>query len=127
MVLPFLDWRTAYSRSAPVTGDRQPHALSPGESAAGSAVHDAVVVAAGAGAAGAGAVPGEHLRGGPAVQFHQVARSAASVKPGMAEVVPEPLRVHRDPGLLPSVRDELVDPRRGQRASSPRPPPHPAG
>src|SRR3984957_15438688 len=120
MILPFLDWRTAHSRSAPVTGDRQPHAPSPGESAAGSAVHDAVVVAAGAGAAGAGAgpgghlrggparpvppgapgaaaLPGEHLRAGPAVQFHQVARSAAAVEPGMAEVVPEPLRVHREP------------------------------
>src|SRR5271165_2981772 len=117
MVLPFLDWRTAYSRSAPVTGDRQPHALSPGESAAGSAVHDAVVVAAGAGAAGAGAVPGEHLRGGPAVQFHQVARSAAAVEPGVAEVVPEPLRVHRYPRLLPSADHHLVDPGRRQRAA----------
>src|ERR1700722_342855 len=106
MILPFLDWRTAHSRSAPVTGDRQPHALSPGESAAGSAVHDEVVVAAGAGTAGAGAVPGEHLRGRTAVQFHQVARSAAAVQPGMAEMVPEPLRVHRHPGLLPPARDE---------------------
>ena len=35
-------------------------------------VHDAVVGPAGTGAAGAGAVAGEHLRGGPAVQFHQV-------------------------------------------------------
>src|SRR5271166_860902 len=123
MVSPFLDWRTAYSRSAPVTGDRQPRALSPGESAAGSAVHDAVVVAAGAGAAGAGAVPGEHLRGGPAVQFHQVARGAAAVEPGMAEMVPEPLRVHRDPRLLPFPRDELVDPGRGQRIPPVRPQP----
>src|SRR5579859_8113782 len=101
MVVPFLEWRTAHSRSAPVTGGRQPDALSPGESAAGSAVHDPVVVAAGAGSAGAGAVPGEHLRGGPAVQFHQVARGAAAVQPGMAEMVPEPLRVHRHPACSP--------------------------
>ena len=32
-------------------------------------VHDAVVAAGGAGAAGAGALAAEHLRGGPAVQF----------------------------------------------------------
>ena len=41
--------------------------------------HDAVVGAAGAGAAGAGAVAAEHLRGGPAVEFHQVALGAAAV------------------------------------------------
>ena len=43
--------------------------------------HDAVVVAAGSGAAGAGAVAAEHLRGGPAVQLHQVTLSAAVVQP----------------------------------------------
>ena len=41
--------------------------------------HDAVVGAAGAGAAGAGAVAAEHLRGGPAVEFHQVSFGAAAV------------------------------------------------
>ena len=41
----------------------------------------------------------------------------------MAEVVPEPLRVHRDPRLLPFPRDELVDPGRGQRAPPVRPQP----
>jgi LuxR family maltose regulon positive regulatory protein len=40
--------------------------------AAGPVGHDAVVGAAGAGAAGAGAVAAQHLRGGPAVQLHQV-------------------------------------------------------
>ena len=54
--------------------------------------HDAVVGAAGAGAAGAGAVAAEHLRGGPAVEFHQVSLGAAAVQPGVAEVVPEPVR-----------------------------------
>jgi hypothetical protein len=47
--------------------------------------HDAVV-----GPAGAGAVAAEHLRGDPAVEFHQVALGAAAVRPGVAEVVPEP-------------------------------------
>ena len=37
----------------------------------GAVIHDAVVAAAGLGTAGAGAVPGEHLRGCPAVEFHQ--------------------------------------------------------
>ena len=54
-----------------------------GRIAAKSAVlcvgHDAVVGAAGAGAAGAGAVTAEHLRGGPAVEFHQVSLGAAAV------------------------------------------------
>ena len=59
----------------------------------GAVVHDAVVAAAGAGAAGAGAVPGQHLRGGPAVQLHQVPFGSAAVQPGVAEVVPEPVRV----------------------------------
>jgi hypothetical protein len=67
-------------------------ALPGGSGTAGSraVVHDAVVAAAGPGAAGAGAVPGEHLRGGPAVEFHQVPFGAAAVEPGVAEVVPEP-------------------------------------
>ena len=61
--------------------------------------HDAVVGAAGAGAAGAGAVAAEHLRGGPAGQFHQVALGSAAVQPGMGEVVPEPVRVGVHAGL----------------------------
>src|SRR3974377_1440854 len=97
---PLLELRTAYSRSAPVTGDRQPPALSPETSAAGSAVHDQVVVAACPGAAHAAAVPVQHLRGGPAVQLHQVAFGAAAVQPGVAEVVPEPVRGHGHAGLL---------------------------
>jgi hypothetical protein len=81
----------------------------------GGVVHDAVVAAAGAGAAGAGAVPGEHLRGGPAVQLHQVPFGAAAVQPGVAEVVPEPVRVDVQPALAAAAGDELVDPGRGQR------------
>jgi hypothetical protein len=44
-------------------------------------LHDAVVAAAGPGAAGAGAVPEQHLRGGLAVQLHQVALCPAAVQP----------------------------------------------
>src|SRR6516162_10175030 len=78
-------------------------------------VHDAVVGAAGAGAAGAGAVAAEHLRGGPAVEFHQVAFGAAAVEPGMAEVVPEPVRVHGHAALAAATGDHLVDAGGGQR------------
>jgi hypothetical protein len=81
----------------------------------GAVVHDAVVAAAGAGAAGAGAVPGEHLRGGPAVQLYQVLFGSAAVQPGVAEVVPEPVRVGVDAALPAAAGDDLVDARRGQR------------
>src|SRR5271166_5901004 len=70
--------------------------------------------ALGAGAAGAGAVPGQHLRGGPAVEFHQVAFGAA-VQPGVAEVVPEPVRVHGHAALAAAAGDHLVDTGGGQR------------
>ena len=40
----------------------------------------------------------------------------------MAEMVPEPVRVHRDPGLPPPPGDDLVDAAGGQR-----PPVVPAG
>ena len=59
-------------------------------------VHDAVVAAAGAGSCGAGAVPGEHLRGGPAVQLHQVPLGATAVQPGVAEVIKD----RRPPGSM---------------------------
>src|ERR1700690_764298 len=72
--------------------------------------HDAVVGAAGAGAAGAGTVAAEHLRGGPAVEFHQVALGAAAVEPGVAEVVPEPVREHLDAALAAPPDGDLVDP-----------------
>src|SRR5689334_13074212 len=75
----------------------------------GAVVHDAVVAVAGAGAAGAGAVAGEHLRGGPAVEFHQVAFGAAAVEPGVAEVVPEPVRVGGHPAWPAAAGDDLVD------------------
>jgi hypothetical protein len=35
----------------------------------------------------------------------------------MAEVMPEPVRVHRDAALLAAARDDLVDTSRGQRAA----------
>src|SRR5271165_6315498 len=70
--------------------------------------------ALGAGAAGAGAVPGQHLRGGPAVEFHQVAFGAA-VQPGVAEVVPEPVRVSVHCALAAAAGDHLVDAGGGQR------------
>src|ERR1035441_9952918 len=81
----------------------------------GGVVHDPVVAAAGPGAAGAGAVPGEHLRGGPPVQLHQVPFGSAAVEPGVAEVVPEPVRVHGHPALPAAAGDDLVDPGSGQR------------
>src|ERR1700722_2243811 len=88
-----------------------------------SAVHDAVVVTACAGTAGAGAVPGEHLRRGPAIELHQVCLGAAPVEPGVTEMVPEPLRMPRPPRLLPSPGDELIDPGRGQRPAPVHPQP----
>src|SRR5271157_1792791 len=62
------------------------------------------------GAAGAGAVAAEHLRGGPSVELHEVALGAAPVEPGVAEVVPEPVRVHVDAALAAAPDDDLVDP-----------------
>src|SRR5208282_2648406 len=76
----------------------------------GRVLHDAVVAAACPGAAGAGAVAAEHLRGGPAVELHEVALGAAPVEPGVAEVVPEPVRVHLDAALAAAPDDDLVDP-----------------
>src|SRR6266702_2952548 len=78
-------------------------------------VHDAVVVAAGAGAAGAGAVQAEHLRGRPSVEFHQVTLRPAAVQPGVAEMVPEPVRVDIHPALPTAAGDHLVDAAGGQR------------
>jgi hypothetical protein len=69
--------------------------------------HDAVVGAAGAGGAGAGAVAAQHLRGGPAVQLHQVAFCPAAVQPGVAEVMPEPVRVDGYPGLPGGVQSSV--------------------
>jgi hypothetical protein len=71
--------------------------------------HDAVVGAAGAGATGAGAVAPEHLRGGPAVELHQVSLGPAAVQPGVAEVVPEPVRVDVHAALLAATGGHLVD------------------
>jgi len=77
--------------------------------------HDAVVGAVGAGAAGAGPVPAEHLRGGPAVEFHQVALGATAVQPGVAEMVPEPVRPRVQAALAAPAGDHLVDPAGGHR------------
>ena len=91
--------------------------------------HDAVVAAAGSGAASAGAVAAEHLRGGPAVQLHQVALGAAAVQPGVAEVVPEPVREHADAALAAAAGDDLVDPAgcHGSPVVHPEPQLRPAG
>jgi hypothetical protein len=64
-----------------------------------AAFHDAVIGAARPGATGAGAVTAQHLRGGPAVQLHQVPLGPAAVQPGVAEVMPEPVR----PGIHPAL------------------------
>jgi hypothetical protein len=45
-----------------------PEERAPGGLGLGGVIHDAVVAAPGSGAAGAGAVAAEHLRGGPAVE-----------------------------------------------------------
>src|SRR3984885_14795073 len=86
-------------------------------------LHDAVIAAARSGAAGAGAVAAEHLRGGPAVELHQVALGTAAVQPGVAEVMPEPVREHLDAALAAPPDDDLVDPTRGHRppAAGPEP------
>ena len=81
----------------------------------GGVVHDAVVAAAGTGAAGAGAVPCQHLRGGPAVQLHQVPFGSAAVQPGVAEIMPEPVRVGSHAALPAAAGHDLVDAGRGQR------------
>jgi len=77
--------------------------------------HDAVVGATRPGAASAGAVTAEHLRRRPAVQLHQVPLGAAAVQPGVAEVMPEPVRPGIHPGLPAPAGDHLVYPVRGHR------------
>src|SRR5689334_11838416 len=72
-------------------------------------VHDAVVAAAGSCAAGAGPVAAQHLRGTPAVELHEVALGAAPVQPGVAEVMPEPVREHLDTALASATDYDLVD------------------
>ena len=89
----------------------------------GSVPHDEVVVAACPRAARAAAVPLEHLRGRPAVQLHQVTLRPAALQPGMAEVVPEPVRVHPHARPVAAPPDYLVDPVTGQRAAAARPEP----
>jgi hypothetical protein len=82
-----------------------------------------VVGPAGPGAARAGAVAAQHLRGGPAVQFHQVPFGAAPVQPGMAEMVPEPLRPGIHAALPAAAGDHLVDPVRSHRPAVVHPEP----
>src|SRR6516162_2620326 len=79
-------------------------------------LHDAVVAAVCPCAAGAGAVAAQDLRGGPAVQLHQVAFCAAAVEPGVAEVMPEPVREHLDAAFAAAAGDDLVDAAGGRRA-----------
>src|SRR5271166_535255 len=75
----------------------------------GLTVHDAVIGTPGPGGAGTGTVPGQHLRGDPAVQLHQVPLRPAAVQPGAAEMMPEPVRVDIHAGLLAAPLDHLVD------------------
>ena len=93
-----------------------PEATGAGGLWSGCVGHDAVVAAACPGAAGADAVAAEHLRGGPAVEFHQVALGPAAVEPGVAEVVPEPVRMHPHPALMTAADDHLMDAMRGHRS-----------
>src|SRR5271165_1963512 len=76
-----------------------------------------------AGAACAGAVEAEHLRGGPAVQLHQVTLRTAAVQPGVAEMVPEPVREYVHAALGAAAGDHLVDAAGGQRPPIARPEP----
>src|ERR1039457_969451 len=91
----------------------------------GSVPHDEVVVAGAPRAARPAAVPLQHLRGGPAVQLHQVALGPAAIQPGMAEVVPEPVRVYPHASLVTAALDHLVDPVAGQRPPAAGPEPQP--
>jgi hypothetical protein len=50
------------------------------------------------------------------MEFHQVAFRAAAVQTGVAEITPEPVRVHRHASLLPAPGDHLVYAAGGQRA-----------
>src|ERR1022692_4853975 len=74
-------------------------------------------------AAGAGTVPAQHLRGRPAIQLHQVAFRSAAVEPGVAEMVPEPVREHVDAALAATPGDDLVDAAGGHRAAVAHPEP----
>src|SRR5213592_1679665 len=108
-------------RDLGVSADTEPM----GRFAAGSVPHDEVVVQACPRAAHTAAVPLQHLRGGPAVQLHQVALGPASVEPGVAEVVPEPVRVHAHACLVAAPLDHLVDPVAGERPAAAGPEPQP--
>ena len=89
-----------------------------GEARSRPARHDAVVGAVCSGAAGAGAIAAQHLRRRPAVQLHQVPLGAAPVQPGVAEMVPEPVRPGVHPALTAAAGDHLVDPVRRHRSLS---------
>src|SRR6266702_1355774 len=86
-----------------------------GPRGSGAVVHDPVVGTAGSCGAGAGAVAGEHLRGTPAVQRHQVSFRAAAVQPGVAEMVPKAVRVHLHAAFPAAPLDHLVDPAGGRK------------
>src|SRR6202034_2243885 len=54
-------------------------------------------------------------------EFHQVALGPAAVEPGVAEVVPEPVREHPDAALAAPPDDDLVDPAGRHRPPVPGP------
>src|SRR5271165_378745 len=90
----------------------------------GSVRHDEVIVAArGARARCRRSVPASGGR--PAVQLHQAGLGAAAVEPGVAEVVPEPVRVDLHARLVAAPLDHLVDPGAGERATLADPEPQP--
>src|SRR5580704_14061878 len=74
-----------------------------------SGPHDVVVMTACSRAAGAAAVPGEHLRAGPPVQLHEVTFGAAPVEEDMAEGVPKLVRVDLNASVPAAPLDHLVD------------------
>jgi hypothetical protein len=87
------------------------------DSAGRSVLHDQVIVAARPHPARTAALPFQHLRGRPAVQLHQVTLRPSPVQPGMAEVVPEPVRVHPHPQLPATSRRSIRSTARRQPAT----------
>ena len=51
------------------------------------------------------------------MEFHQVSLGPAAIQPGVAEVVPEPVRERVDAALAAAAGDHLVDAGGGQRLS----------
>jgi hypothetical protein len=120
-------WQLSPRRAAVITGhSARASGEGQGKPRLRAVLHDAVVGAAGASRAGTRTVAGQHLRGTPPVQLHQVPLRPAPVQPRVAEMMPEPVRIYLHPALASPAGDDLVDPGRGQRPaeglSRPMPP-----